>query len=104
MSEIPRVLLKHWYHSYEEDTEDVKIYRPEDYEFPPSRGRSSFEIKEDGKFIRYDIGPTDMATPFNTKYKVKKDNTLSLFIEDPELQSLEIIEYNDNILKIKKKA
>jgi hypothetical protein len=103
MSGIPRILLKHWYHSYEEDTEDIKIYRPAGYGFPPSRGRSSFEIKENGEFIRYGSGPTDMATSFKTKLKVKKDNNiLRLIIEDLELPSLEIIEYNDNILKIKK--
>ena len=44
-------IYKHWIHSHEEDTEDKKVYRPSTFEFPPSRGRDGFEIKENGEFI-----------------------------------------------------
>jgi hypothetical protein len=71
---------------------------------PLSRGRSSFEIKENGEFIKYNIGPTDMVTPFSTKYKVKKNNTIILILENPKLSPIEIVEYDKNILKIKRKA
>ena len=48
-----------WFHSYEEDTEDIVVYRTRDFKFPPSRGREGFEIKASGEFIKYSIAPTD---------------------------------------------
>jgi hypothetical protein len=56
-TEVPLEIFEHWIHSHEEDTEDVKVYRPHDYVFPPTRGRTGFEIKENGEFIQYDIAP-----------------------------------------------
>ena len=52
-------IYKHWIHSYEEDTENKKVYRWSTFEFLPSRGRDGFEIKENGEFILYIMGPTD---------------------------------------------
>ena len=34
-----------WFHSYEEDTEDAKVYRPKGFAFPPSRGRPGIEFR-----------------------------------------------------------
>jgi hypothetical protein len=45
---MPSAIFKHWVHSWEEDTEDVAVYRPSDYQFPLSRGRDGFEIKKNG--------------------------------------------------------
>jgi hypothetical protein len=52
-------IYKNWIHSHEEDTEDKKVYRPSTFEFPPSRGRDGFEIKENGEFVLSIMGPTD---------------------------------------------
>jgi hypothetical protein len=48
-----------WLHSYEEDSGTVKTYRPETYNFPPSRGRQGFKINKDSSFVLYSIAPTD---------------------------------------------
>lgn len=59
---LPSTLFKKWIHSYEEDHDNLKIYRPADYEFPPARGRDGFELKEgasEGVFIGYPIAPMD---------------------------------------------
>ena len=37
-------MFKHWTHSREEDSEGIKVYRPNEYNFPPSRGREGFEL------------------------------------------------------------
>jgi hypothetical protein len=52
-------LPRHWVHSHEEDTDTEKVFRPAAYNFPPARGRSSFELKQNGNLIEYKIGPTD---------------------------------------------
>jgi hypothetical protein len=52
-------IFQHWTHSGEEDVGDIYVYRTNDYQFPPSRGRDGFEIKASGEFILYGPGPTD---------------------------------------------
>ncbi len=56
---LPKEIFKHWVHSLEDDTKEVTVFRPSNYNFPPARGRGGFEIKENGNFIQYKISPTD---------------------------------------------
>ena len=104
MSEIPQAIFKHWTHSYEEDTEDVRVYRPNDYEFPLSRGRRGFEIKESGKFIQYDIAPTDGSERRVGHWKAEGTNRIKIYFRDRAIQSiiLDIVSCDGNILRIKK--
>jgi hypothetical protein len=48
-----------WLHSQEEDRQGARVYRPRDYAFPPTRGRSAVEFRSDGTYIEYDGGPDD---------------------------------------------
>ncbi|MCC3152857.1 hypothetical protein Q3A66_07610 [Hymenobacter sp. BT770] len=48
-----------WLLSREENSEDILVYRPNTYAFPPSRGRTGFAIKPYGRFEQFDIAPTD---------------------------------------------
>jgi hypothetical protein len=48
-----------WLHSQEEDESDARVYRPRDYAFPPTRGRSAVEFRSDGTYVEYDEGPDD---------------------------------------------
>jgi hypothetical protein len=66
-------LYKHWIHSYEEDTKDKKVYRQSMFEFPPSRGRDAFEIKDNGEFILYITGPTDRAEKIFGKFTIESN-------------------------------
>ena len=73
-------LFQHWTHSYEDDKDQTKVFRPSTYTFPPSRGREGFEIKEDGTFIRYAIGPADGTDKMNGTWKMKgKDRLIITF-------------------------
>jgi len=55
----PEVLRRRWVHSHEEDTPGEIVFRPEDFHFPPSRGRRSFELKADGTLVEAGPGPVD---------------------------------------------
>ena len=55
----PAALRRRWVHSHEEDTEGERVFRPASYAFPPSRGRSAFELRADGSFGESAPGPTD---------------------------------------------
>src|SRR5687767_12282600 len=54
-----KLLYRTWLHSREEDQGEVMVYRPNDFNFPPSRGRTGFAFEAGGKFTQYDIAPTD---------------------------------------------
>jgi hypothetical protein len=59
MKAAPKILLGRWLHSHEEDTDAELVYRPATYRFPPSRGRTGFELRPDGTMVESGIGPTD---------------------------------------------
>jgi hypothetical protein len=40
------------------------VYRPVGYSFPLSRGRDGFEIRSNGEFVLFGMGPTDRVESF----------------------------------------
>ena len=61
MPEIDRRQIeKRWVHAHEEDTDDEMVFRPADYDLPPSRGRLAFELRPDGTFAEAGLGPADV--------------------------------------------
>jgi hypothetical protein len=59
VADPPPELMQQWMHSREEDTGDLRVYRPADYEFPPARGRRGFELKPGGELAIYGPGASD---------------------------------------------
>ena len=52
-------LERRWIHSHEEDSAGTMVFRPDDFAFPPSRGRMGFELGPGGGYVETAIGPTD---------------------------------------------
>ncbi|HQZ40733.1 MAG TPA: hypothetical protein PLH72_17010 [Vicinamibacterales bacterium] len=52
-------LVGTWRHSHEEDTATETVYRPEDYAFPPARGRTGFSFRADKTCTYLGISPRD---------------------------------------------
>lgn len=48
-----------WMHSFEEDHDDVLVYRPPEHDFPRARGRDGIEFGPDGTFTEWAIGRGD---------------------------------------------
>ncbi len=105
-NDLPKEIFKHWIHSYEEDTRGVNIYRPGNYNFPRSRGRESFEIKENGEFIQYGIGPTDRVVKVSGRWEVEEKVKIVVYLESKDVASytINIISCTSDILKIKNKG
>jgi hypothetical protein len=103
MSEIPRALCRKWIHSNEEDTEEESVYRPENFNFPPSRYRNQFEICDNGEIIQYVVAQGAMTTKTSSKFKIVEDGIIKIIAEDLKLPQITITTYDDNILKVKKK-
>ena len=101
---LQALLTQHWVHSYEEDVDDLQVYRPVDYSFPLSRGRSGFEVQENGKFIYYSIGPTDRPQAILGDWELITDTRIRVALEEGESQPfvLEIIEVGEDYIKVRK--
>lgn len=95
-------IYQHWIHSYEEDIDGLQVYRSSEYQFPPSRGREGFEIKENRQFILYTIGPTDRPQAILGHWEKLDETTLKVLLKGRENQALiiNIIDVSDQYLKI----
>jgi hypothetical protein len=70
-----------WFYSAEEFSGDTVIFRPESFDFPPSRGREAFEVIDDqGGLKYYAIGPTDMPAKLDGKWTYA-DEVLTLDVQ-----------------------
>jgi hypothetical protein len=76
-----------WVHSHEEDTADQAVYRPENFAFPPSRGRGGFDLNPDGTMVQFGPGATDRTTTRSGQWEVRDDGRLVLYPEGSDTPS-----------------
>jgi hypothetical protein len=69
-------LYKFWVHSYEEDDQADKVYRLSSFNFPPSFGRESLNIKEDGKITFSFPGPDEGIKHSDGQFKIYDQNKM----------------------------
>ncbi len=67
------LLVRRWCHSHEEDGVGEAVYRPATWSFPPSRGRSGFELLPDGTLLGFGPGPTDRPQETRGKWWLDGD-------------------------------
>ncbi|MDX5481267.1 MAG: hypothetical protein LPK07_06255 [Hymenobacteraceae bacterium] len=100
------LLGKTWLHAFEEDEDDVQVYRPNTYDFPPSRGRTGFMLEKYGVARQYDIAPTDGLEEHVGQWKQTGRNELLISLpgngRPPQSYTLEIVSLKDEVLKVKK--
>ena len=56
---MPDDLAQSWGHSFEEDHDDVRVYRPAGHPFPVARGRDGIELRPDGTYVVRAVGRGD---------------------------------------------
>lgn len=103
MNELPNEIFKKWRHSFEEDRDDIIVFRPEEFNFPSARGRSGVEFKPDGTFIQTNIGPTDVNQFLKGQWKMENSDNLRTVV-DGNKQKLEIIERREDILRVRNRS
>ena len=69
-------VVGHWVHSHEEDTDAEMVFRPASYPFPPSRGRTSFELRPDGRYVERSPGPVDVPVESKGSWSLEGDRLL----------------------------
>ena len=89
MAELPQELMRHWMHSREEDTGDVRVYRPAEYDFPPARGRRGFEPRPGGELVVYGPGPADRPEATTGRWDSSGEGRLRLGGDEFEIVSVE---------------
>lgn len=70
------LLLHRWMHSHEEDTETEQVFRPSDYDFPPSRGRNGFQFNSDGTLWQFGPGPSDRPQAKRSEWELSAGDVL----------------------------
>lgn len=98
---LPSSIFQRWTHSREEDEGDVLTYRPSDYPFPPARGREGLEFRQNGEFIRYEIGATDRSHGVAGRWSLESTNVVRVEFSSQSSQSLTILECDGQILKVR---
>jgi hypothetical protein len=80
MPEDPTKLLSNrWIHSHEEDTDSEMVFRPADFNFPRSRGRTGFELRPDQSMVEIQPGADDRPEKTQGKWELRPGNKLALF-------------------------
>lgn len=72
------LLVRRWVHSHEEDTETEMVFRPDDFEFPPSRGRVAFELRPDGTALDRGIGANDAPQDAEGRWTLDENGAIVL--------------------------
>lgn len=80
---LAQCIQKKWWHSMEEDTDEVVVYRPEGYPFPPARGRIGFEFLAGGYLVYYGIGPADEPTLQHGRWDQPGHTRITIAVDEP---------------------
>jgi hypothetical protein len=95
-------LFQRWYHSFEEDTDEEEVWRPEDFPLPPSRRpRPSMEFQPDWILVEYRPGPADQAVPTQGRWEPGDGDRITVQVDDTS-RELEIVSYDQQVLRIRK--
>ncbi len=99
------IVGKTWLHSHEDDRGDTINYRPNSYDFPPSRGRTGFLIEANGTIRQYDIAPTDGLEEHLGKWNMRNEKTMEITFPDKKATDyeVEILSAEPSLLKVKRK-
>lgn len=94
-----------WIHSHEEDSADVRAYRAEGFDFPPSRGREGFQLHADSTFTLFGIAPTDGVQQQKGSWEYK-NGMLHVDLERQKASggnfTIELIGLKEGLLKTRK--
>ena len=103
MPNLPPSLFKRWFHSQEEDADGILVYRPADYPFPPARGRTGIEFRENGEFVNYAIGPTDRTQATVGRWTDKGSGVIEVSYPNNESgpSRLTIESVDNSVLKVR---
>ena len=102
MALAKKLLQQRWVHSHEEDTDTEKVYRPGDYDFPPSRGRESFQLKAGGQYLQRTPGPSDVPVGSEARWELADEVITVYAANGTRLRSFKVAALSRDRLVLKK--
>jgi hypothetical protein len=103
MTQLPDQIFNLWIRSYEEDSNGIIVYRPEEFKFPISRGRQAIEFRRDGTFIDWDIGSADgKREPVNGRWQMEGPRQVRVYFEGSRpSRILDLVQFDSEVLKVR---
>ncbi|MGH8001668.1 MAG: hypothetical protein ACREPR_20145 [Brasilonema sp.] len=100
---LPPQIFKSWIHSYEEDAQDLRVYRPEGFQFPPARFREKLNFKENGEFILTVPADTDGDKEILGTWESSVQDKILVQFPNWEIEGfiLHIISIEEEVLKVR---
>ncbi|MDX6680894.1 MAG: hypothetical protein QOG94_933 [Solirubrobacteraceae bacterium] len=92
----------HWVHAHEEDTEDEMVFRPATHPFPPSRGRTSFELRPGGAYVERSPGPADVPVESTGSWSLDGDRLVLAAEGDRPGHAWEVTTVEDDRLVVRR--
>ena len=104
MANLQECLERHWIHSHEEDTQDIRVYRPAGYDFPPARGRRGLEFREGGELIYYGIARADGSEQFSGRWTIEERDLVRINVDNERIRPfiLKVVSCNDDTLEVRR--
>jgi hypothetical protein len=106
VEDLPPEVYEDWARSHEEDTEELEVYRPRSFDFPPSWPRPGFEIRENGEFQEYVPHPLDGGVVPGRlgRWRAAGSNIIRVRFDDPtaEPRTLRIASVEEGLLKLER--
>lgn len=103
---VAQLAGKVWLHSFEEDEEGLWVYRPNTYDFAPSRGRTGFSVEPGGVFKRFEIAPADGLLEEAGEWEQLQKNLVQIRMTEgsmpPTEYRMEIVSISDSLLKVRR--
>jgi hypothetical protein len=97
-------LAGRWTHSFEEDHDDIAVYRPSDHDFPRARGRDGIEFSTDGSFTEWAVGRGDAREPIPGRWRAAETNSVAVNTEQGGEQVLEVVHLAPDRLEVRRRA
>jgi hypothetical protein len=95
-------LTQTWVHSHEEDSPGEMIFRPGSYPMPPSRGRRSFQLLQDGQLRSAGPGPDDRIVPSQGTWSMSQPDVLTMKSAGGATSTMKILSVENDKLVVKK--
>ena len=99
----PGSLLNDWRHSYEEDQDEVRVFRPSSYNFPVGWNRERITINPRGEITLYEIAPNDAMIPSEGTWTLVENTLLVTFKDESRSPAqFDIVKHDSTILILKR--
>ncbi|EHI45523.1 ulilysin [Rhodococcus opacus PD630] len=97
---VARSAAGRWGHSFEEDHDGVRVYRPAEFDFPRARGRGGIEFRPDGSFVDWAIGRGDANEAREGTWVPVDDGRLEVTTAAGDSRTVRVVRLEDDRLEL----